>query len=215
MRRDLPVLAASLPDLWQGRRLRRDIPVLATGHPALDRQLPSGGWPLGVLTELLTDTPGSGELSLLLPALAQSTEKSRWVVLVDPPWVPYPPAMRGHGVVLEQLLLVRTHSASEALWACEQALRGVRGGVVLAWLQNPHFSRLRRLQLAAGAGHKAAFLFRPPAAAGVASPAALRLRLAADARGTRITVLKCRGQRPQASLLVQRTRHLPGVGVAA
>lgn len=215
MAKDRCGLAASLPDLWQGRRLQRDIPVLATGHPALDRQLPSGGWPLGALTELLTDTPGSGELSLLLPALAQATGKSQWVVLVDPPWVPYPPAMRGHGLVLEQLLLVRTRSAPEALWACEQALRGVRGGVVLAWLQNPHFSHLRRLQLAADAGHKAAFLFRPPAAADMASPAALRLRLTADARGTRVTVLKCRGQRPQASLLIHRTQHLPGVGVAA
>jgi hypothetical protein len=211
MRRDLSALAASLPDLWQGRRLKRDVPVMATGHPALDRQLPSGGWPLGALTELLSDAPGSGELSLLLPALAEATSKSQWVVLVDPPWVPYPPALYGHGVVLEQVLLVRTRNATEALWACEQALRGVLGGAVLAWPVNPQFSRLRRLQLAAHTGRKAAFLFRPSAAASQASPAALRLHLAADAHGSRVTVLKCRGRRPEAPVWIRRSPCLPGM----
>ena len=71
-------------------------------------------------------------------------------------------------------MLIRTRTAEESLWACEQALRGVRGGAVLAWQEDPGFARLRRLQLAARAGHKAAFLFRPMLAARQASPAALR-----------------------------------------
>lgn len=209
------VLPASLPGVWQGRRLQRDIPVMPTGHEALDRLLSSGGWPLGALTELLTDTPGSGEFSLLLPVLAELTSKARWAVLIDPPWLPYPAAMRGHGVALERLLLVRTRNAQEALWSCEQALRSIRDGVVVAWPENPSFSRLRRLQLAAGAGRKAAFLFRPPSTAAQASPAALRLQLSADPLGTRITVLKCRGQRPEAPVLVRRKRHPPGIAAAS
>ena len=206
----LPASLAHISGLWRGRPASRDIPAISTGHAKLDHQLPGRGWPLGALTELLTETPGSGEFSLLLPSLSGISSKGQWVVLVDPPWVPYPPAMHGHGVALERLMLIRTNTVRESLWACEQALRGVRGGAVLAWQENPGFARLRRLQLAARAGHKASFIFRPMAAAGQSSPAALRLKLDADAAGTRITVLKCRGRRPPESLLVRRSQYLPG-----
>lgn len=206
-----PTLIASLPDVWQGPRLNRTLPVLPTGHPLLDRHLPSGGWPIGGLTELLTTTPGSGELSLLLPALADVTRRSQWVVLVDPPWIPYPPAIYGRGVALEQILVVRTKTEQESLWACEQALRGVRGGMVIAWQEQPAFSRLRRLQLATSAGRKAAFLFRSPGTAEQASPAPLRLQISADDKGTHITVLKCRGTRPSAPLTIRRTAQIPGL----
>jgi len=207
----LPASLASVPDVWSGRRARRDIPALSTGHARLDRCLPGRGWPLGALTELLARTPGAGEFSLLLPSLAGVTARGQWVALIDPPWVPYPPAMRGHGIALERVMLIRTRSRGESLWACEQALRGVRGGAVLVWQEDPGFTRLRRLQLAAKAGHKTAFVFRPPAAAEQSSPAALRLQLDADPEGTRITVLKCRGRRPAGPLVVRRSRHLPGM----
>ena len=137
-----PVLADYGPDIWRGRQLRRNIPALSSGHAKLDRHLPGHGWPLGALTELLLETPGAGELSLLLPCLAAITAKRRWVMLLDPPWVPYPPAMHGHGVALDRVMLIRTRTAGESLWACEQALRGVRGGAVLAWQEDPGFARL-------------------------------------------------------------------------
>lgn len=199
-------------EVWRGRRHRSNMAVVPTGHARLDRQLPGNGWPLGALTELLTDTPGNGELSLLFPLLADVTARGQWAVLVDPPWVPYPPAIHGHGIALERVLLVRTHTPQESLWACEQALRGVRGGAVLAWQDNPGFTRLRRLQLAAKAGHKAAFLFRPVSAARHTTPAALRLQLDADAdaSGTRITLLKGRGLQPGSSVLIPRDPHVPG-----
>src|SRR5690606_24391928 len=41
--------------------------------PALDSQLPGGGWPLGMLTELIARNPGVGELRLLVPMLRQLT----------------------------------------------------------------------------------------------------------------------------------------------
>lgn len=211
MKADLPVLTASLPDVWQGRRLHREVPALASGHAALDRLLPGGGWPLGAVTEMLAGCSGAGEFSLLFPAMAQLTSHAQWVIMVDPPWIPYAPAMRGHGIDLGQLLIVRSESRRESDWACEQVLRGVRGGMVLAWQDRPRFSSLRRLQLAARAGHKPAFLFRPPAAASEASPAALRVRMTADPGGTRVTLLKCRGRRPGESVLLRRLPGLPGI----
>ena len=205
-----PALANYGPDVWHGHQARRDIPVQSSGHEKLDRHLPGQGWPLGALTELLTETAGSGEFSLLLPTLAAITSERRWVMLLDPPWLPYPPAMHGHGVALDRVMLIRTRSRKESLWACEQALRGVRGGAVLAWQDDPGFAHLRRLQLAAKAGHKAAFLFRSVAAARQASPAALRLLVQAHENGMHISILKCRGRRRNEPIKLRRVQQLPG-----
>lgn len=205
--------AARWPGVWRGRSLRRKLAALPTGHTALDRHLPGHGWPLGALSELLTDSPGSGEFSLLLPLLARLSTQGQWIVLVDPPWTPYPPALHGHGVALERLMLIRTATAGDSLWACEQVLRELRGGAVLAWHDDPGFARLRRLQLAARTGLKAGFLFRPCARGGQPSPAALRLQLEPDPLGTRVTVLKCQGRRPPSPILVQRSPHLPGMAL--
>jgi cell division inhibitor SulA len=162
------------------------------------------------LTELLTATSGSGEFSLLLPMLAAITSKRQWLMLLDPPWVPYPPAMHGHGVALDRVMLIRTRTPKESLWACEQALRGVRGGAVLAWHEDPGFAALRRLQLAAKAGHKTAFLFRPISATQQASPAALRLQVSASEKDIHISILKCRGKRTTQSIKLHRVQQMPG-----
>ena len=203
-------LARTLPGIWQGRSLRRNLATLPTGHAALDRQLPGHGWPLGAISELLTETTGHGEFSLLMPALAELSARGQWVVLVDPPWIPYPPAMSGYGVSMERVMLIRTRTPEESLWACEQVLRDIRGGAVLAWHDDPGFTRLRRLQLAARSALKTGFLFRPHTMAHQASPAALRLQLSADPPGTRIRVLKCQGQRAAESIFIRHSPHLPG-----
>ena len=205
-----PVSARYGPDVWHGHQARRQIPTLSSGHEKLDRHLPGAGWPLGALTELLTATTGSGEFSLLLPALAAIGAQRSWVMLVDPPWVPYPPAMQGHGLALDRVMLIRTRTQKESLWACEQALRGVRGGAILAWQDDPGFARLRRLQLAAKAGHKAAFLFRPIRASKQASPAALRLQLKASESGTGVSILKCRGHRHREDILIRHPWNWSG-----
>jgi hypothetical protein len=190
-------LLSTTPQLWKGRRPNHAQRTLPTGHARLDARLPGGGWPLGAVTELISAQPGLGEFSLLLPTLTRMSEQGQWIIMIDPPWIPYPASLHGHGLLLEQLLLVRTHQEKESLWACEQALSGGRSGAVLAWPERISFTRLRRLQLAAENSGKVAFLFRPENALDAASPAALRLQLEADAqRGTRVSVLKCRGSRP-------------------
>jgi hypothetical protein len=203
-------LLSTTPQLWKGRRANHTQRTLPTGHAKLDARLPGKGWPLGAVTELISAKPGLGEFSLLLPVLAGMSEQGQWVILVDPPWIPYPASLHGHGLLLEQLLLVRTHTAKESLWACEQALNGGQGGAVLAWPESISFTRLRRLQLAAGDNGKVVFLFRPENARKASSPAALRLQLEADARyGTRVSVLKCRGNRPLEPAWIPRPYSQP------
>ena len=209
-RNPLDTLLRTTPRLWKGRRSNCSQRSLPTGHPRLDARLPGRGWPVGAVTELISHKPGVGELSLLFPALARMGQQGQWLILVDPPWIPYPASLHGHGLPLERLLLIRTHREKESLWACEQALRGSRGGSVLAWPEQISFSRLRRLQLAAEENGKLAFLFRPEQAAHTSSPAALRLQLQASSdHGTSITVLKCRGSRPVEPIRIAQPGSTP------
>jgi hypothetical protein len=200
----IDTLLATTPTLWRGREPNRNQYTLASGHARLDARLPGGGWPVGAVTELISRQAGLGEFSLLFPALSAVSRNGQWLVLVDPPWIPYPAALHGHGLALERLLLVRSSSARESLWACEQALRGSQGGAVLAWPEHASFASLRRLQLAAENGSKLAFLFRPESALAIATPSALRLRLQGDESGTRIDILKCRGQQPSEPAWITR-----------
>jgi len=170
-----------------------------TGFAELDAALPGGGWPVGAITELMPEAQGIGELSLLMPALAQLSRAGRYLAWIAPPCLPYPPALAQHGLALERVLLVQAHDARSVLWAAEQVLRCPAIGAVLAWpaaLLDDR--RVRRLQLAAEAGGSCGWLYRPPAAAREHSPAALRLKLKSIEGGLHVDIHKARGRRAHA-----------------
>ena len=173
-------------------------PALPTGFPELDAALPGGGWPLGAITELMAAPAGIGELSLLLPALARLSRAGRHIAWIAPPWLPYPPGLAQHGVVLERMLVVREHDPAARLWALEQLLRCPAVGAALAWPVALDDRRVRRLQLAAEAGGGCGLLYRPLAAALEHSPAALRLQLQPQAHGLHVEIRKARGGRAHA-----------------
>ena len=199
------------PLLWRGKQVSHRLHTLSTGHTALDTALPGNGWPMGAVTELVNDTTGCGELSLLMPVLARLSRENHWITMIDPPWIPYPSALHGHGLAVEKLLLIRTQNRGESLWACEQIVRGIPGGVMLAWPDVLSFSELRRLQLAAKSTQKTVFLFRDRKTASTSSPAALRLRLTPHDDDLHIRVLKCRGQRPTSNIRIRRPQLLQPV----
>jgi len=198
----------SHPLLWRGKQISHHLHTLSTGHAGLDEVLPGNGWPVGAVTELVNGTAGCGELSLLLPALARLSQEDHWITMVDPPWIPYPSALHGRGLAVEKLLLIRTQNRSESLWVCEQVVRGIPGGAMLAWPDVLSFSELRRLQLAAKSTHKTVFLFRGRNAATASSPAVLRLQLTPDDGDLQVRVLKCRGQRPVSGIRIRRPQLL-------
>ena len=182
---------------------------LPTGFAWLDRLLPDGGWPRAALTEVLCDAPGLGELRLLMSGLAQlSQTEDRWIAWIDPPFLPYAPALAAAGVEVGRVLLVRTGAgqappsqralvggggrggrrepaACPPLWALEQALASGACSAALAWIDERklRIGDLRRLQLRAKQGGAWAVLFRPRRAAALPSAAELRLSLRPDARG--------------------------------
>ena len=159
----------------------------------LDEELPGGGWPAGCLSEILPAHEGIGELRLLGPGLARLSGEGKRLAWVAPPYLPYAPALHSAGIALEQLLIVRTNTGEEALWAAEQALRSHACGAVLLWSATLDHTALRRLQLAAESSRALAFLFRHPGAHSQVTPAALRLRMESADGGLAVHILKRRG----------------------
>jgi len=208
----MSALAAILahPAVWRGDRLGGvATPGLATGFPALDAELPGGGWPTAALTEILPQHEGIGELRLLGPVLAGLSAQQRTLVWIAPPYVPYAPALQAGGIDLSRLIVVKTRSPKQTLWAIEQALRSNACGAVLAWPERIAWPELRRLQLATEGGRALAVLFRPARAAADASPAALRMSLHTHAGGLAVRILKRRGMPAAAPLrlAVKRPVH--------
>lgn len=185
-------LLASSPFLWRGEELSRPR-THSTGFRLLDAELPGGGWPVGALTEIMTSCAGVGELSLAMPLLQSLCGDGRPVAFIRPPHIPYSPALISAGVSLDTVLWIDTSAEADARWAAEQLLRDGATGAVLLWDATRDDRSLRRLQLAAEAGHSFAFLYRPVSLLGVASPAALRLALSASEGGTRVDLVKVRG----------------------
>ena len=202
-----PAPEALHPALWLGHQIGRTVDrAVPSGFAMLDRELPGGGWPRRVLTELLLPHPGVGEIRLLSACLTATQREGRLVMLFDPPAALSAWALADLGFDVEQLLIINTRArvipGSDSLWALEQALKSGHVGAVLAWLApRLRAERLRRLQLAAHSHDGPAFVLRELAAAERPTASPLRLALqpkGADLLGVRI--LKRRGP-PLASAL--------------
>jgi len=138
--------------LWQSGAAKL-VSSVPSGFAQLDERL-GGGWPTGVLTELLLATPGGGELQLLLPALSRliaqpdsvrstagistnrpsSRNPSAWVAWIAPPYIPYAPALMQQGLAPDAMLLVHAEKPADAMWAMEQSLRSKVCAAALCWL---------------------------------------------------------------------------------
>ncbi|MES2681879.1 MAG: translesion DNA synthesis-associated protein ImuA [Pseudomonadota bacterium] len=205
-----PELAALIHSgkLWRGQEPAR-VRTEPTGHKRLDDWLPGGGWPKAALSEVLHAEPGTGELGLALPLIAQLTQSGQHIAFINPPLVPYAPGLLQRGVALDHVLVVqpqttaaqaRGHRANdrqnESLWAAEQLLRAGYAAV-LVWADVASPQALRRLQLAAEESGGQALLFRSLKRASEPSPAALRMAVRREGvlagGSTQVQVLKSRG----------------------
>jgi len=206
---DDPKIARLLehPAIWRGRSAAQRS-GLPTGFATLDEYLPDSGWPRTGLIEILVSRFGSGELTLLVPALAALTRAAaaRWCVWVAPPLVPFAPALVSCGVVLDRVAVVGgalsdrqdARVGDRGLWALEQALGSGACDAVLGWVRQVKPRDIRRLQLAAERGRSLGVLFRPRRVSREASAAVLRLSVEPLTAGVRLTILKGRSARRDA-----------------
>jgi hypothetical protein len=176
------------PHLWRARDLDASPAAsqaasdraIASGYPILDQWLSGNGWPRAGMVELLADRVGIGELRLLAPALAAlSQQEQRWLTWINPPHLPYAPALAALGIAIDKVLLVHPKCHEDALWSFEQALKSGTCSAALGWFDEQRLTTkdIRRLQLAARQGGTLTVLFRPRNAAQQASLAELRLLL--------------------------------------
>lgn len=210
-----PSHAALLADarLWRATSLGASAsPCIASGFGALDAQLPGGGWPTRMLSEILQAQAGLCEWRLLGPALgrlllqqarqpqpmrrkpATPAPAARQLLLVNPPQQPHLPGLRAHGIAPQQLIWIAPADALQALWATEQAIKANAAAAVLAWLPEARPAQIRRLQAAALGSAAPVFLFRPLAVQTQSSAAPLRLILSPGADWSlELSILKRRG----------------------
>ncbi|WLD56844.1 translesion DNA synthesis-associated protein ImuA [Salinispirillum sp. LH 10-3-1] len=187
--------------VWQGKHWHAAQPVtIPTGHTALDNLFAGKGWPQGALTEVLYQQAGIGEMRLLIPALAELSQQSRWIMMIAPPFLPNAAALEAAGVDTSKLLIIRPESVRDLLWTLEESLRTGSCSAVMAWPNTLSSTETRRLQLAAETGKTLGFLFRPIATAQETSPAAVRVELQPSTQGTEVKVLKRRAGWPSEPL---------------
>lgn len=191
------------PSLWRAsghaRAARLTVP---TGFPELDAQLPGGGWPFPALMEFLLDRCGLGEIGLLVPALralqsgTQSGSATRTCAWLNPPYIPYAPALVERGLDLQRQLITGPLTPVQTLWAMEQALRSGACAAALAWADKASSQALRRLKLAAIEGGALGVLFRSAHQRRQASPASVRVMLAGGGAALQIELLKVERGKP-------------------
>ena len=202
-------------DIWRAQDLaemgayqrRTNLP---TGFTALDRLLYGNGWPRDGLVEIFPEVHGCGELQLLIPGLCRlMEEETRWIAWVNPPFVPYAPALHTHDIDVNRVFLVHPKNHREALWATEKILESGSCSAMLVWLNEQQLEekQLRRIQTRAKEGRVWSTIFRPMHAQVKSSPAELRLSLRLSETRIQnqasVSILKRKGGWPVPNLSLQ------------
>lgn len=201
MTSELESLLNATPSLWRGQNYSGHARSLSTGFDELDDALPTGGWPPGAVVELMIPGMGIGELKLWLPVIKRMTQEQRYVIIANPPYMPYAPALANAGIDLEYVRWLSLDDEQDMQWALEKALRNRECGMALWWPGTQKGglsdSAVRRLQMAAREGESLLGLYRTTtddSAIRQSTWAALRLQLRIRQQGgLDIDILKARG----------------------
>jgi protein ImuA len=140
-----------------------------TGLPQIDAVLPQNGLARGAIHEVLWEQSDPRPMFFATCLAKSSTHSpssilhplSSSVIFSDPRNELHPPALARFGIPLEQVLLLKTKTYEEELWAVAQCLacRGVAATVAVL----PKMSRVeaRRMRLAAEQGGGVGIFLRP------------------------------------------------------
>ncbi|WP_394201886.1 translesion DNA synthesis-associated protein ImuA [Shewanella waksmanii] len=197
-------------DLWRGQQWQQQPNCFSSGYAELDAALAGKGWPSSGVCELLSDQLGIGELTLLLPLMAQhiplkhATDKHQAgvVAMVAPPFVPYAAGLAQYNVDVERILWIDCEDRKSQLWALEQALSSGVCQLALIWLTQLSVTESRRLQLACEKGQSLCFCYLPTRLSQQSHPVQLRIQLTRNYHSTikhgqtELSIVKRRGGWP-------------------
>jgi protein ImuA len=167
--------------------------------------LPGGAGGLTLTPGRVHEFCGPARRTLAALALSAGGQAAEGVVWIAPSWAEEELMAGGLAAFLDpgRLLIVRGKSLPDLLWAMEEALRSGAGAVVADLPEVPDLTPMRRLQLAAEAGGRAALALALTPGEGGAAGAATRWSLApAPADGWQLVRLRARLAPPAAWHLV-------------
>lgn len=182
-------------DVWRGHS-QRFIPKLTfdTGFAPLNDALLNKGWPQSSLIEIgQQNMGGNSEWLLLTPALLSMT--SGYIVLLNPPALPFAQGLLQAGISLDRLLMVKTNSKTDFLSSFVELVRTEACEAVMAWQpqQTLNYTELRKCLLAAADGKGLYVLFRHAQLLQQSSPAPLRLLTQLQPADLHVQIIKQRG----------------------
>ncbi len=180
-------------DIWRGDSYRPTAhEIQNTGYAELNIALLNGGWPKGSLVEVCQKGLQWQEWLLFLPALSKVTG---YVVLLNPPAIPFGQAFIQAGIDLERILVVQITNKADFLASFSELARTHNCEALLAWQQHYPFSytELRKCLLATNEGTGLCVLFRPENTQQQSSPAVLRLHSQLTATHVQLNIFKQKG----------------------
>ena len=179
-------------DIWVGQSKRAVSQGFASsGFEGLDNTL-AGGWPTGSLLEVCQQGSLSAEWLLFAGPLAH---EHRPIFLLNPPMLPFCPALAEMGIDLNRLYIVRTLNKISFVNAFVELARSSQCGALLAWQpkESLTYTELRKCLLACSEGSGIYSLFRPSGAQKESSPANLRLAVSVQQHELKLSIFKQRG----------------------
>jgi cell division inhibitor SulA len=162
-------------DIWRGdSRILVPQIVVDSGYADINASLLNGGWPTRSLIEVCQKGLQQQELILFAPVLKTGTG---YIVLLNPPSIPFCQALIQAGIDLERLIVIHVKSKADFLASFVELARTESCEALFAWQQHHAFSytELRKCLLATSEGAALCVLFRPKSAQQQSSPAALRV----------------------------------------
>jgi protein ImuA len=182
-------------DVWRGQSgCLTPQATLGTGHAVLNQSLLNQGWPLATLIEVCQPSIcGYSEWLLLAPALRQL--HAGYIILLNPPAIPFAAGLIQMGLDLDRLLIVQTQNKAEFLASFVELARADICAALLAWQPKQHlnYTELRKCLLATADGCGLHLLFRPADMQRQSSPAALRILTQLNAQTLQVNIFKQKG----------------------
>lgn len=181
-------------DIWRGQSQGFSPKVAVdTGYSALNAGLLANGWPLRSLIEVCQQNLSNSEWLLMMPALLKTN--GGYIVLLNPPAIPFCQALIQAGLDLERVLIVQVTTKADFLASFFELTRAEACDAVLAWQpkQALNYTELRKCLLATADGAGLYVMFRPASSQQQSSPAVLRILTQLTATDLHITILKEKG----------------------
>ena len=180
-------------DIWRGdSRLFLPKIALDSGYADINASLVNSGWPTRSLVEVCQKGFQQQELILFAPVLKAGTG---YIVLLNPPTLPFCQALIQAGINLERIIVVQVGNKADFLASFVELARTESCEVLLAWQQHQSFTYtdLRKCSLAANEGAALCVLFRPDSAQLQSSPAVLRIATEIRPTDIQIRIFKQKG----------------------